>query len=100
MELIAYKAYKNPELELAYWRTSTGLEVDFIINKMEVAIEIKASRRVHETDAQALKLLQQENTVKKSIIVSFEPEKKIILNNIICLHWSQFLNQMWSGNLF
>src|SRR3990167_11532395 len=100
MELKAYQAYRNPELLLYYWRTTSGIEVDFILGDMEIAIEIKASRRVHETDAQALKLLQQENTVKKSIIVSFEPEKKIILNNIICLHWSQFLNQMWSGNLF
>ncbi len=99
MELMAYKAYKNPELTLSFWRTSTGLEVDFIVNEMELAIEVKSSQRVHETDAQALKILQQENTVKRCIIVSFEPETKIILNNIICLHWSEFLRQLWSGEL-
>lgn len=99
MELIAYRAYKNPELEFTFWRTASGLEVDFILNDMEVAIEIKASKRVHETDARALQVLQQENTVKRSIIVSFESEPKTILNNITCLPCDIFLKQLWSGEL-
>lgn len=97
MELIAYKAYKNPELEITYWRTSTGLEVDFILNNMEVAIEIKASKRVHETDLTALKALQKEHHMKHSIIVSFESEPKIIADNIHCLPWQHFLEKLWGG---
>lgn len=100
MELIAYRAYKNPELDITYWRTSTGLEVDFILNDMEVAIEIKTSKRVHETDTNALKALQSEHVVKKSIIVSFETEPKIIAGNIYCLPWQHFLGQLWSGEIF
>ncbi len=99
MELIAYKAYKNPELELTYWRTSTGLEVDFILNDMEVAIEVKSSKRVHDTDAKALKLLQEECAVKKSIIVSFESEPKTLAGNIASLPWELFLQKLWSGEL-
>ncbi|OGT44814.1 MAG: hypothetical protein A3E82_00085 [Gammaproteobacteria bacterium RIFCSPHIGHO2_12_FULL_38_11] len=99
MELIAYKAYKNPELDIRYWRTSTGLEVDFILNDMEVAIEIKTAKRVHETDATALKILQSEHHVKQCIIVSFETEPKIICNHIHCLPWKHFLEKLWSGEL-
>ncbi|MBN1850243.1 MAG: DUF4143 domain-containing protein, partial [Deltaproteobacteria bacterium] len=43
MELKAYQAYRDPELDIRYWRTSTGFEVDFILNEMAVAIEVKAS---------------------------------------------------------
>jgi predicted AAA+ superfamily ATPase len=99
MELFAYKAYKNPELDIAFWRTASGVEVDFILNNMEVAIEIKSSSRVHETDVRALKILQQENTVKKSIMISFETEPKILLDNIHCLPWQHFLAQLWGGEI-
>lgn len=47
MELKAYQASKNPELDIQYWRTSTGFEVDFILGEMDVAIEVKSSQRIH-----------------------------------------------------
>jgi predicted AAA+ superfamily ATPase len=96
LELIAYKAYKNPELLLHYWRTSTGQEVDFILGDMELAIEIKTSKRIHETDIKSLKILQEEYSVKRSILVSFEETPKILGNNIECLPWQLFLEKLWS----
>jgi len=99
MELMAYKAYKNPELDITYWRTATGLEVDFILNDMEVAIEVKASKRVHETDTQALKILREENRVKKCVLVSLESKPKILNGHIHCLPWQLFLQQLWAGEL-
>lgn len=97
MELMAYKAYKNPELLLHYWRTSTGREVDFILGDMEVAIEIKTSKRIHETDVKALKILQEEQKVNRSIIISFETEPKILAGNIECMPWKFFLDKLWNG---
>lgn len=99
MELVAYKAYKNPELDITFWRTASGFEVDFILNDMEVAIEIKASQRVHETDVRALKVLQEENKVKKCILVSFELESKILSDNVHCVPWREFLSQLWAGEI-
>lgn len=99
MELMAYKAYKNPELELSYWRTASGLEVDFILNDMQVAIEIKTSQRVNESDARALKSLQEEHAVGQSILVSFESEPKKICGNVMCLPWRLFLEKLWNGDL-
>lgn len=98
LELIAYKAYRKPELLLHYWRTSTGQEVDFILGDMQIAIEVKASKRIHENDTKALKLLQEEQSVKKSIIISFETEPKILANNVECLPWRQFLEKLWSND--
>lgn len=98
LELIAYKAYKNPELPLYYWRTSTGQEVDFIMGDMEVAIEVKSSKRVHGKDIRALELLCSEHAVKKPIIISFENEPRRI-NNVECLPWELFLRKLWAGEL-
>ncbi len=99
LELLAYKAYKNPELLLSYWRTSTGQEVDFIIGDMSVAIEVKSSSKVHETDTKSLQILQKEYTVKRTILVSFETEPKIIHETIECLPWRLFLEKLWAGEI-
>jgi predicted AAA+ superfamily ATPase len=97
MELRAYQAYRNPELEIHFWRTSTGQEVDFILGDMDLAIEIKASARVHETDLRALKTLLEESKIKKCLMVSLEKESKILGGNIECLYWEDFLQRFWAG---
>ena len=66
---------------------------------MDVALEIKSSKRVHETDTKSLKILQSEQPVKRSILLSFEQESKILGTNIECLPWELFLQQLWQGNI-
>jgi predicted AAA+ superfamily ATPase len=95
LELIAYQAYKNPELSIRYWRTSTGQEVDFILNDMALALEIKTSNRIHHQDLQSLKTLQEEQSVKKAILISFENESRQI-SGIDCLPWRTFLEKLWN----
>jgi predicted AAA+ superfamily ATPase len=97
MELKAYQAYRNPELPLHYWRTSSGVEIDFILGDMECAIEIKTSTRIDHHAAKALKSLHDDHTVKRSMIVSFESEPKKLSTNIECLPWKMFLEMLWAG---
>lgn len=97
MELMAYKAYKNPELELHFWRTHSGQEVDFIIGNMNIALEIKSSKRVHEKDIKPLLALKEEYNVKNTILISFETEPKK-LSNINCWPWEYFLQKLWNGD--
>jgi predicted AAA+ superfamily ATPase len=99
MELKAYQAYRNPELPLYYWRTSAGLEVDFILGDMECAIEIKTSSRIDHHSAKAIRTLQEDYAVKRSIIVSFESEPKKLDNNIECLPWKHFLAMLWADQI-
>lgn len=99
MELKAYQAYRNPELPLYYWRTSGGLEVDFILGDMECAIEIKTSTRIDGHAAKALKSLKDDHNVKKSIIVSFESEPKKLNGNIECIPWRMFLEMLWADQI-
>jgi len=99
MELKAYQAYKNPELLLHYWRTSSGQEVDFVLGDMEVGVEIKASQRVYESDAKGLYALAEGHVLKKSILVSMENEPKKIGKNIECLPWKVFLKMLWAGEI-
>lgn len=99
MELRAYQAYRNPELLLYYYRTSTGQEVDFILGNMEVAIEIKTSNKIHSTDAISLLKLQADQNPKRLIIVSFEKEPKKLNGIVESLPWQMFLKLLWSGQI-
>jgi len=98
MELRAYQAYRNPEMPISYWRTSTGQEVDFLLGEREVAVEIKAGR-VHEGDLRGLNALTEDAPVKKAIVVSFEKESRRIAKQIEIWPWQDFLSLLWSGKL-
>ena len=99
MELKAYQAYRNPELDIRYWRTSTGFEVDFVLDNMNVAIEVKGSQRVHSTHTRGLRALLEEHTVKRAVIVSLEKQPRKLDSSIEVLPWQVFLNTLWSGEL-
>jgi predicted AAA+ superfamily ATPase len=99
MELKAYQAYRNPELDIRYWRTSTGFEVDFILDEMAAAIEVKASNKIHQTHLRGLKALMEEHAVKRSILVCLEDLPKKLDPSIEILPWRLFLEELWSGNL-
>ena len=97
MELKAYQAYRNPELDIRYWRTSTGFEVDFILGDMDAALEIKGSPRIHEGHTRGLSALMEEHAVKRAIIVSLEKEPKRLDTFLEVLPWQVFLEALWSG---
>ena len=99
MELKAYQAYRNPELEISYWRTSTGYEVDFILGDMELAIEVKGSQRVHSGHLRGVKALREEHKVRKAIVVSLDKSPRKIAPALEVLPWQYFLEALWSGNL-
>ncbi|MBK8574590.1 MAG: ATP-binding protein [Elusimicrobia bacterium] len=99
MEILAYKAYRSPDLPVTFWRTSTGQEVDFILGDKEVAIEVKGGARVHAGDLAALKVIAEDGPVKKKIVVCLEPESRKLEGGIRIVPWQLFLNELWAGDL-
>jgi len=99
MELSAYKAYRNPELDIRYWRTSTGFEVDFILGEMDVALEIKASRNIHSAHTRSIRALREEHLVAQAIIISLEKEPRRLEPGLQVLPWQDFLKRLWAGEL-
>jgi len=99
MELKAYQAYVNPELDIRFWRTSTGFEVDFILNDMHAAVDVKSSSRIHSDHIKGLKALMEEHKVKRSIVVSLESKPRKLDNGIEVLPWQVFFEQLWAGGL-
>lgn len=104
MELKAYQGLYDKRFTIYYWRTKNGLEVDFILGKASVAIEVKISTRVHKTDIKGLLTFCQEHQPDKGLVVCQEPEpRRINLNAdstpIEVLPWSIFLERLWQGHI-
>jgi predicted AAA+ superfamily ATPase len=99
MKIIAYQAYRKPDLPIAFWRTSAGQEVDFILGDKTLALEIKGSSRVHEGDLRSLAALREDGPVKKCAVVCLEKEPRTVARSIEILPWRMFLEKLWGGEL-
>ncbi len=99
MEIKAYQAYRAPDLDIRFWRTANGQEVDFILGDMQVALEIKGGARVHDGDLGGLRALAEENRVRKSLVVCLEREVRVVPAAIEVLPWRHFLERLWAGDL-
>jgi predicted AAA+ superfamily ATPase len=96
-EIRAYLSYRERHLPLAYWRTSTGLEVDLIVGDLDLAIEFKASAGVGEGQAQGLRALRADQKVQRSMIVSLDERPRTLAGGIEVWPWHLFCEGLWAG---
>ncbi len=97
-EIMAYNHYSAKNFNIAYWRTASQLEVDFILGDHETAIEIKASDSIGLQHLKGLKAFKEEYLTKRSIVVSLV-SRPILHGNILILPWQEFLDKLWSGEI-
>ncbi|OHD67894.1 MAG: hypothetical protein A2W19_06490 [Spirochaetes bacterium RBG_16_49_21] len=97
MELKAYQAYRDPDMSITFWRTSTGREVDFILGEKKAAIEIKGSSRVHDGDIGSLQALLEDGPVKKCFIICLEKQPRRLTKDIEAIPWQMFIERLWRG---
>ncbi|MDA8156492.1 MAG: AAA family ATPase [Actinomycetota bacterium] len=93
-ELRCYNDYVTPE-PLAYWRSTSGFEVDFILGD-HTAIEIKAKENVSAQDLKSLRALAEEKKLKRYMCVSMENRPRTV-NGISILPYKEFLSGLWDG---
>jgi predicted AAA+ superfamily ATPase len=97
-ELTAHSHYSGLQYPISYWRTASQIEVDFILGKHEVAIEVKSSGKISTRHLSGLRAFMEEYKVKKAIIVCTEPLPRVI-DNIEIVPWKIFLERLWNNEL-
>lgn len=101
MELTAYLSFSRKRMKISYWRTKTGLEVDFILGDAKVAIEVKISEQVHQQDLKGLIAFCEEHPAAKAIVVSQDRRKRQLKIDpslhITIMPWQAFLQALWGG---
>jgi uncharacterized protein len=97
-ELYAHSHYSGSDYRISYWRTTSQIEIDFVLGENEIALEVKSSNNITSRHLKGLNAFMEEYTVKKAIVVSNEPLPRLH-NNILILPWQVFLQQLWSGEI-
>jgi len=98
LELYAHSKYSDLNYPISFWRTTSQIEVDFILGDHEVAVEVKSTDMVNLRHIKGLKSFSDEYQVKKLILVSNDPYPRQI-DNITVLPWKIFLDQLWAGEI-
>lgn len=98
-EVRAYASYSETHLPLAYWRTSTGMEVDLIVGDLDLAIEFKAVRQADERHTKGLRALMEDQKVKSALVVSLDSTPRRLPGGITVLPWKEFCGRLWAGDL-
>lgn len=98
MELLAYRSYSERDFPIHFWRTKSGLEVDFVLGGGEIALEIKGSSRVDSTEIKPLKAFWEDYKPAKVLLVCNEKTRRVT-GPIQILPWRDFLSDLWEGNL-
>jgi len=99
-ELRASSQYSRRRFAISYWRTSSHFEVDFVLGKGEVALEVKASEELSARHLKGLRAFGEEYPQARRIVVTRETRKRITEDKIEIYPWQQFLEELWRGALF
>ena len=100
MELRAYLSYERKDLELAYWRSTSQFEVDFIVGD-ELAIEVKSTDLVTDRHLKGLRALKEEkNLVRNFMVVSLDKHPRTTEDGIHIVPWRVFTERLWASELW
>ncbi len=99
-ELSAFISYREVDAALSYWRLASGIEVDFVVGDMQVAIEAKSSERITRDHLNGLRALAEDHPrVGRRIIVCREPRARRTEDGIEILPTKTFVRKLWEGEL-
>jgi predicted AAA+ superfamily ATPase len=93
-ELVAHDAYHETFAEFHYWRLASGIEVDFVVGEMAVAIEAKASLRITADHLKGLRHLAQDHPQARRVVVCLEPKPRRTDDGIDILPAKTFVNEL------
>jgi len=93
-ELVSWRDYVSGE-PLAYWRSTSGFEVDFLVGD-HTAVEVKAKANVSAADLKPLRAIGEEGVFKRLLCVCLEPRPRR-LGALTVLPLAHFLEALWGG---
>lgn len=99
LEIMAYKYLHDKDFDISYWRTKSGLEVDFVLGEGAVTIEVKIMDHIEKADLKGLQAFMQEHHSTQNYLVSLVPRARKVENEhgtIEILPLTTFLARLWS----
>ncbi len=93
--LRAWIAYGDKPCKLYYWRTKSGVEVDFILYGQDTfwAIEVKNSAKINNKMLKGLITFQEDYPEAQTLLL-YRGNERSKIKNILCLPCEQFLHDL------
>ena len=98
-EIAAWIAYTEFDGELTHWRLPSGIEVDFVLGDMVLAVEAKASAVIGRHHLKGLRSLAEEHSPARRVIVCLEARGRRTVDGIDVLPAAEFVRRLWGGDL-
>ena len=95
-EILAARSYQEADWPIEFWRTKSGLEVDFVLNRGQVAVEAKP--KVHPRDLRPINAFVEEFSPRRAIVATTEAQPRRV-GNIDILPYADFLEMLHGGEL-
>ncbi len=93
--LVAWKDYTIEKHTIHFWRTRSGVEVDFVVEGPLGfwAIEVKNSSKVRSEDISSLIAFKEDYPSAQALLL-YRGKERIVKNNILCLPCDEFLKEV------
>ena len=93
--LRAWAAYSGKDVELYYWRTRSGVEVDFAIYGQDGfwAIEVQNGREVRKSDLRPLRAFREDYPECRAILLHRGADR-LLVDGVSCIPVDGFLEQL------
>ena len=96
MELTAWIDYERPRSKLTFWRSKSGLEVDFCVDTV-LAVEVKLSSSISDKQLKGLRALREEGIFRHYVVVCQEEHPRAV-DGMEILPWKYFFERLWAGD--
>ena len=93
--LRAWNAYGKSQNDIYFWRTRSGVEVDFIVYGEEGfwAIEVKNTSKVRDEDLRSLRAFLKDFPESRALFL-YRGKERLSRHGILCLPCKEFLMQL------
>ncbi len=98
LEMLAHSSYHEINYEINFWRTKSGQEVDFVLGRGEVAVEVKGSAMVDKRALRPMKSFVELYAPRQAIVVCNETEERLH-SGIKIMPWRVFLQKLWHDEI-
>lgn len=96
LEIIAARSYREMDYPIEFWRTKSGLEVDFVLDRGAVAVEAKA--RVRSGDLRPIRAFVEEFAPRRAVVVTAEADRRRV-DGIDIMRYDEFLGMLHAGEI-
>jgi predicted AAA+ superfamily ATPase len=93
--------YHEKFADFYYWHLAGGTEVDFIVNDMMIAIEVKAAQKISDKHLKGLRSLKEDHPeILRRVIVCCENKPRTTTDGIEVIPAEIFAQKLWDQEFF